>query len=158
MENFQEMVQSIVGKTKVVQQAQMTLQATQNEMFIPLPEITVLASNVNVTQTVTINADGPYKIKAMTGDIEPDASGINTISIKITDMGTGRPLTDGAYVPANLFLTPGIRTNTLFNPWRFNHILKPNSSLQFDFLNSDGTNRVCNIVLFGIKLRGNYQW
>jgi len=132
-------------------QQELIRQKSEYPFFIPLNTVTVAASNVNTTQTITIGSDGDFRISHITGAIEPNGNSLNTISVQITDQGAGRNLTEG-YIPANLFLSPGINTNQLFFPWKFNYTVKATATLKFDFLNSDATARTIDILLYGTKI------
>jgi len=141
-------------KARATRDASIALQQEAYPFFIPLNNITVPANNVNLSQALTVGSDGDFLIHYITGDIEPSAGGLSTISVRITDQGRGNNITEG-YVNANLFLSPGIRTNQLQMPWKFRYLVRATSTLQLDFLNIDVADRVINITFYGQKiLRG----
>jgi hypothetical protein len=100
----------------------------------------------NITGSIIAPADvNGLRLPAQTSDF-PLAGAVNAagaligfadhgLSVKITDTGAGRTLTNG-YIPLELILTPGYREQ-FDKPYEFKYYADRNSKLKFEFMNRD---------------------
>lgn len=136
-----------------------------------------VANGTTLPAILTIEEDSDFLVEKFTGSAygPTDVNGIRQtaaatdfplagttvgwadrgVSVKITDSGAGRVLTNGL-VPLETLLTPGYGV-ALFTPFNFKYYIRRNSKIQFDLRNRDsqGSNfHFVSIVLHGYKYTG----
>jgi len=117
--------------------------------------VTVLIpASGTVTKQITLNADSEFELNTITafsGEANQTDVAPNYFSVKITDLTTGRQLTN---VRVNQSLITGNANNSSFTQRRSIRFL-PNSNLEFDFANLTANEQTVELVLHGYKVMLN---
>jgi len=159
--NIDQLRNEALSRTNAQRAAAMANQENEYRFNYVVPTVSVPANNVVTPVTLQIGADGDFFLKAITGSFQnATGAGVNsnkTVSVRITDQGRGNLLTDG-FCPLWLFLTPGLLTDQLFFPYKFDYIFKRTATILLEFVSSAVAvapafeNSTVNIVLHGRKV------
>lgn len=138
----------------------------------------IIPANTTAPLILAIEQDADFCIEKITGSVygpvalvtgipsggatDFDMPGTSTgfacrgLTVKITDTGAGRELTNG-FVPVENILTPGYG-DQFYQPYRLNYMVKRSSKLRFDFRNRDtrvGAHQQVDVCLNGYKYGTN---